>query len=244
MLDIFLSYAHVDKHWVDVFVPLLEQRVNQYVGRAKPDRLWKDNRFAGNEAISPTIATQLAQAQCLVSIISPGYFASHWCMQDELATFYARVGEGSGRIFAVELEAIAPAQKPAAIASVLGYRFWRQDVLSKRTYPLQTHEPDFEQTLIDLAKDIAQVLRSAATVVADPSRVTVPFTAPVFSAFQQQKYADLAKRRLMLQELLSRQQEELTFADDPKRQMRLERDVKITQASLAQVETELQGIVR
>ena len=65
----------------------------------------------------------------------------------------------------------------------------------------------------------------------------------VLSAFQQQQYADLAKRRSTLQELLSRQQEELIFEDDPKRQMRLERAVKITQASLAQVETALQSIV-
>jgi hypothetical protein len=50
MPDLFLSYAHVDKHWVDTFAALLEQRVNQYMGRAKPDRIWKDNRFSGNVA--------------------------------------------------------------------------------------------------------------------------------------------------------------------------------------------------
>jgi hypothetical protein len=43
----------------------------------------------------------------------------------------------------------------------------------------------------------------------------------------------------LLHELLTRQQEELTFADDPKRQMRLERDINATNARLAQVETEL-----
>lgn len=245
MPDIFISYAHVDKHWVDLFVPLLEQRVNQAVGRAKPERLWKDNRFSGNEAISPAIAAQLAQTQCLVSILSPGYLASPWCMQAELATFYAQVGDHSGRIFAVELEALAPEHKPAAIASVLGYRFWRQEALSKRTYPLQTHEPEFERTLIDLAKDIAQVLTppsSPRAVTVEHGRELSTLQSLRLSAFQQQKQQALQKQCTLLLELLARQQEELTFADDPRRQMKLERDIKITQTSLTQVEAELKTL--
>ncbi|WGZ92440.1 MAG: hypothetical protein QJT81_11170 [Candidatus Thiothrix putei] len=57
--------------------------------------------------------------------------------------------------------------------------------------------------------------------------------------FLQQKRAALEQRRTLLLDLLTRQQEELTFADDPKRQMKLERDIRTTQASLAQVESEI-----
>jgi hypothetical protein len=155
MPGLFLSYAHVDKHWVDVFVPLLEQRVNQYAGRAKPDRIWKDNHLGGNTPLNPEIDAQLAQTQCLVSILSPGYLASEWCMY-ELGKFSARVGAASGRIFCIELEHIPLAQQPAAFTPALGYRFWWQDPHSKRTYPLNPGEREFEIHLIDLAKAIAE----------------------------------------------------------------------------------------
>lgn len=157
MPDLFISYAHVDKHWVDIFVPLLEQRVNQYAGRAKPNRIWKDNRLGGNTPLNPEIDTQLAQTECLVACLSSGYLASAWCRY-ELATFSARTGVHSGRIFCLELDRISPEYKPAVLAEALGYRFWWQDANSKRTYPLTTSHADFDIRLIDLAKDITGVL--------------------------------------------------------------------------------------
>lgn len=63
--------------------------------------------------------------------------------------------------------------------------------------------------------------------------------ASPLSSFQQQKYAALEKRRATLQTLLLRQQEALDFADDPKRQMKLEQDILTTQATLAQIEAEI-----
>ena len=173
MPDLFLSYAHVDKHWVDTFAPQLEQRINQYAGRAKPDRIWKDNRFASK-----------------------------------------------------------------ALTQFLGSRFWWQEANSKRTYPLNPGEPGFEKYLIDLAKDIAALLRGENLPQA-ASASSLLCKREAGGDFLQQKRESLEKRRALLHELLTRQQEELTFADDPKRQMRLERDINATNARLAQVETEL-----
>ncbi|MDD5393719.1 MAG: toll/interleukin-1 receptor domain-containing protein [Thiothrix sp.] len=256
MPDLFLSYAHVDKHWVDTFAALLEQRVNQYVGRAKPDRLWKDNRFSGNAAISPEIDAQLAQARCLVSILSPGYLASEWCMY-ELATFSARVGANSGRIFCIELDHIPLENKPAAFTPTLGYRYWWQDAQSKRTYPLAANHPDYEIRLIDLAKDIAATLQRENSPQSpfckgggeEPVVNAVPPSSASFGKrgvggdFSAQKLAALESRRALLHELLTRQREELDLTDDPKRQMRLERDIKAAQASADQVEAEITAIL-
>ena len=250
MPDLFISYAHVDKHWVDVFVPLLEQRVNQQAGRAKLDRIWKDNRFASNAGITPEIDAQLSQAQCLVSILSPGYLASAWCMY-ELDHFSTRVGVHSGRIFYVEPDFIPIERKPPVLAEMLGARFWRQDPLSKRTYPLNAGEPEFEDRLYDLAKDIVAALASpaGASLAGESLTGKAPTAAGDSSSplcnrgaggdFLQQKLAGNEKRRDTLQELLARQQEELDFTDDPKRQMRLERDIRTTQASLGQVEADI-----
>lgn len=264
MPDLFISYAHVDKHWVDVFVPLLEQRVNQYAGRVKPDRIWKDNRFASNVGITPEIDAQLAQAQALVSILSPGYLASEWCKY-ELHQFSTRVGANTGHIFYVEPDQIPLERKPPQFSQMLGTRFWRQDPLSKRTYPLHPGDREFEERLTDLAKEIATLLTTPPIPVGASSAgdSPIPYSIPVDSGeslagqaptgvassplckrgaegdFLQQKRAALEQRRTLLLDLLTRQQEELTFADDPKRQMKLERDIRTTQASLAQVESEI-----
>ena len=62
------------------------------------------------------------------------------------------------------------------------------------------------------------------------------------SAFQQQQFALLLKRQQTLVELLSRQQDEHLYADDPRRQMKLERDIKDTQTRLAQVNADIQAL--
>lgn len=177
MPDLFISYAHVDKHWVDIFVPLLEQQVNWQVGRVKPDRIWKDNRFASNMAVTPEIEAQLEQATCLVSVLSPGYLASKWC-QYELNRFSERVGTNSWRIFYVELDQIAQERKPAAISELLGSRFWRQDPLSKRTYTLNPDEHEFGDRLTDLAKDIAAVLAPPVDPTIGAVIVATDFSTP------------------------------------------------------------------
>lgn len=64
----------------------------------------------------------------------------------------------------------------------------------------------------------------------------------ILSAFQQQQHAAALQRQAQLQELLSRQREALDYEDNPKIQMRLERDISVTQASLTEVATELHNI--
>lgn len=238
MPDLFISYAHVDKHWVDAFVPILEQRINQYAGRAKSDRIWKDNRLASYTPIQAEIDTQLQQSLGLLSIVSPGYLVSEWCLY-ELDYFNQRLPMKP--IFCVELDALKSDEKPEALYPLLGKQFWRQDPLSKRTYPLQAGEVAFEERLIDLAKDVVSALytceasQTLTTIAATPPTTHIQPSAP----YRPKNYEGLEKRRATLEEMLQRQQEKLDFEDDPKREMKLERDIEYTKQQLRQVYTEL-----
>lgn len=68
-------------------------------------------------------------------------------------------------------------------------------------------------------------------------------SSPRLSDFQQEQLALFTKRQQTLLELLSRQQDELLYADDPRRQMKLERDIKDSQTRLAQVSADIQTLV-
>ena len=160
--DIFISYAHVDNasrdKAVDRFVEELEALVNQQVGRSSPNRIWKDNRLDGNRVFSSDIQQKLKNANCLLIFLSPGYLASEWCMK-EFNLFHEKNRPHPERIFCVELDAIPVEDKPAILQESLGYRFWHQDKLSKVTYPLEPENKDYKNTLLKLAKDLAEQIK-------------------------------------------------------------------------------------
>ncbi|MEZ5479343.1 MAG: toll/interleukin-1 receptor domain-containing protein [Thiolinea sp.] len=240
MPDLFLSYAHVDKHWVDAFAPLLEQRVNQHVGRSKPDRLWKDNRLTGNEAFSPEIHTQLNTARCLIACLSPGYLASEWC-QRELHTFSQRTDIPAGSMFCIELDEVSLDSRPVVLGPILGYRFWRQDHLSKRTYPLQPDTSDYENILTDLSKDIATKLLQQN---APPITQSFPQPPAGQSAQNPSLHAppiapELATRRDRLKTLLNRLHEQYELENREEERMRMERVIADKQKLLDQVLAEI-----
>ena len=248
MSDLFLSYAHVDKHWVDTFATLLEQRVNQYVGRVKPDRLWKDNRLIGSQSFSPEIHEQLGSAHCLVACLSSGYFTSEWCIR-ELTEFSQRVEDQAGCIFCIELDELAIYQKPDLTTHMLGYRFWYQDNLSKRSYPLSDGEPAYETMLIDLAKDIAKALNTRKHSITKGNNQHVP--KPRWSQMkganfeeitQEQKSensAPLIIRRDRLLAMLSRLEEQYDLETREDERMRIEKVIADKQATLNQIEAQL-----
>ena len=86
--------------------------------------------------------------------------ASAWCQQ-ELAVFLEKVGEGSDRIFVVQMSPVE--QEPEALADLVKYRFWYLDDRrrpSTRWFPHidpTDREYSFEQQR--LARDLADKLR-------------------------------------------------------------------------------------
>lgn len=158
MSDVFISYAHVDKLWVDDFVLTLEKKINQYMGRADNQRIWKDNRIEGNKPFDFEIMSNLQSARCLVVCLSPGYLESKWCLR-ELKTFLDKT-ESTSSIFCIELDHFSLEEKPKVLTKTLNYRFWYEDELSKRTYPLAQNSESFTNRVIDVAKGITRQLNT------------------------------------------------------------------------------------
>jgi hypothetical protein len=89
--DIFLSYNRKFPHgqWVDemfypLFVPYLEDALNQEV------TIFKDTEEIETGAAWPErLMNALTHSRCMVSIFSPSYFRSEWCMK-EFSIMYHR----------------------------------------------------------------------------------------------------------------------------------------------------------
>lgn len=132
--DIFVSYAHVDNEilpgeaqgWVTQFIATLEVYLRQKLGRREHYSLWRDPELAGNVPLTPEIIDTLKASQILLLILSPGYLASRWCL-DELETFVKTYGVESGRIFVIERDKLGEGERPKSITDLKGYAFWVVD---------------------------------------------------------------------------------------------------------------------
>ena len=100
--DIFISYAHIDNEpltkgqegWISDFHRALEKRLAQLRGE-KP-KIWRDLKLQGNDYFGDTIVEQFPKVALLVSVLSPRYVQSDWCVK-ELREFY-RAAERTGGV--------------------------------------------------------------------------------------------------------------------------------------------------
>jgi hypothetical protein len=189
--DLFISYAHIDnqplaeglKGWVETFHERLRVRLEQLTG--EPVRVWRDRKLGGNDVFGPTLIARLSKAALLVSVLSPRYVKSEWCLK-ELKEFRERAEEGIGltigdksRIFKVIKTHVPPDKRPpderpaeeqAALdylGGLLGYQFFEYDDERKRAHefsPDVTPSRDIRywEKLDDLAYDIRQMLDTIA----------------------------------------------------------------------------------
>src|SRR5262245_31660988 len=92
--DVFISYTHIDNQplagqdrgWVtrlhDTLAAQLEMRLGEKV------EIWRDNKLAGNDVFAEEIVAQMPQVALLLSVLSPRYLRSDWCMRE--ATEFCR----------------------------------------------------------------------------------------------------------------------------------------------------------
>ncbi|MBE9110544.1 TIR domain-containing protein, partial [Nodosilinea sp. LEGE 07298] len=172
--DLFISYAHIDNEsltdgqdgWVSMFHRGLEIRLAQLRGE-KP-RIWRDQKLQGNDDFSDTILEQFPNLALLVSILSPRYVKSTWCLR-ELENF-AQSAEAKGglkigdkaRIFKVIKTYLPRDKHPQALDRLLGYEFFDIDDAGRprefsRLYGADS-EHKFWAKLEDLAYDIQKTL--------------------------------------------------------------------------------------
>jgi len=172
--DIFISYAHIDNEslaedlegWISLLHRGLEIRLGQLRGE-KPD-IWRDLKLTGNDVFSETILEQFPNLAVLVSILSPRYVKSEWCLR-ELEHFHNAAGVRGGikiadkhRIFKV-IKTFLPREKhPQQLGQLLGYEFYDIDESGRPREYSKLYGPESERKfwarLEDLAYDIHQTL--------------------------------------------------------------------------------------
>lgn len=172
--DLFISYAHIDnaamadgqEGWISTFHRGLEIRLAQLRGE-KP-RIWRDQKLQGNDDFSDTILEQFPNLAALVSILSPRYVKSAWCLREleHFATAAAargglKIGD-KARIFKV-IKTYLPREKhPQALDRLLGYEFFDVDDAGRPREFSRLYGPEAERKfwakLEDLAYDIHKTL--------------------------------------------------------------------------------------
>lgn len=183
-VDVFISYATSDddkigaepRGWVACLDEDLRKRLVARLG-FKGVSVWRDSDIHENEAHEEKILKRLAKAATLVSIISPSFFSSSWCLREletfaEFAerTFGLRLDAEKSRILKVEKLEIPVDRKalPEPFQGFKSYKFYAPDPDNPRRFhdfrPLINPEDNYAyfKRLDDLAQDIAAVLKTMA----------------------------------------------------------------------------------
>lgn len=196
---VFISFAHIDNHgaspgWISRFHGSLDRILSMRLGRKA--EIWRDEKLRGNDVFADEIVSHLPDAAVLVSVVSPRYVLSEWCLR-EAATF-CEVGQrppglvigNKSRVFKVIL--MPPDSQdplPAPMRDTLGFDFYvrvkpdmseshdEQDpVLELDPCYSADLERKFNAAVARLAWDIAQTLRhlEAPAATAAPIPASVP----------------------------------------------------------------------
>lgn len=188
--DIFISYAHIDdesliedqKGWITDFHRVLSIRLSQLMGR-KPI-IWRDPELQGNHIFDQQIVDQFTQVAVMISILTPRYVKSEWCVR-EAEEFYEACQQNIGfslnnqaRIFKVIKTPVKVEQHPEKIRNILGYEFYTADPSTGRIKELsQSMGRDSDKLywdkLDDLANDISSFLESLEFMNSDKSPIPV-----------------------------------------------------------------------
>jgi hypothetical protein len=175
--DIFISYAHIDdrsltegqKGWISSFHHALETRLAQLL--VPEPEVWRDPKLQGNDIFEDKLIKRIPKIAVLISVISPRYLGSEWCMK-EMREFYRVAEERRGirnedksRIFKVVKTFVPPDSQPREIQGLLGYEFYQVEKQTGRPRELNPEvDPDttrsYWRKLDDLAYDIHQLLDS------------------------------------------------------------------------------------
>lgn len=173
--DIFISYAHIDdesisdeeKGWITEFHRALEIRLSQLLGE-RP-RIWRDSSLDGNHDYDKEIVSQFPKIALLISILSPRYVKSEWCVK-EVEEFYKATDANLGplvnnksRVFKIVKTPVALEKHPEKLQALLGYDFFQIDQETNRVREFSKLFGDKLQQMYwakldDVAHDISSLL--------------------------------------------------------------------------------------
>ncbi len=205
--DVFISYRQLDndlrddggKGWIDNFHERFESVLGEALGYAP--EIWRDTRLQGNVYFAGELLERIKKTAVLVSILSPGYLKSDWCLS-ELREF-CRVAEETGgllvngnmRVFKIVKTHVDLAQHPPEFQKQLGYEFYEMDKMTQRPVAFRqdlgrNRDQRYWSKLDDLAWDVKQVLSS----IKPPTKIPAP--GSVFSREQGTIYLAQTTRDL------------------------------------------------
>lgn len=182
--DILISYAHIDDEvfiegetgWITSFHRALEIRLAQLLGR-KPI-IWRDGKLQGNDDFGQEIVDQFPDIAILISIVSPRYIKSDWCVK-EVREFSKVAQSGTGlqiqnksRLFKVIKTPVPIDQHPEVMRDLLGYEFYQIDQQTGRAkefgkYHGAESERAYWSKLDDIAHDITDLITLIETLPED-----------------------------------------------------------------------------
>lgn len=104
--QVFISYAHLDNQpvgeqpgWVKVFDETLTVYLGELLG--EEPSIWRDQKINGNDSITPTILSSLSKAAVIVTVLSPRYVRSDWCLLEAQEFCKRNHGRHEARVFKV-----------------------------------------------------------------------------------------------------------------------------------------------
>ena len=142
MNDVFISYAHLDdqalsegqRGWISQFHQILEVRLGQLLGEAP--RIWRDPKLKGSDLFDDALVREFTDSKVLVSVMTPRYVKSEWCIRELEEFTKAAAQRGSelsdkSTVFKVVKTPVPPEELPSNLLSIfshlLGFEFFDLD---------------------------------------------------------------------------------------------------------------------
>ena len=137
---LFISYAHIDNQplaadqqgWISRFHMSLGAMLDMRMGRKA--EIWRDLKLEGIDVFADEILGQFQHTALLVSVLTPRYVQSEWCLREVRA--FCRIAEETGGLVVANKSRVikvikTPVERedplPAIMQQVLGYEFYTLD---------------------------------------------------------------------------------------------------------------------
>jgi hypothetical protein len=175
--DIFVSYAHLDNEplpeetlgWIERFHRSLSAFMGTRLGRKV--NIWRDDRLREGQDFAADIFRQFPNTALLISVVSPRYIESKWCLDE--AREFCKSAESTGglRFDETKFRILKVVKFPGGDENVLPevmklqlpYQFFIEEegARPKELDPVfgETFKEQFNNKVADLAYDLAGLIK-------------------------------------------------------------------------------------
>jgi hypothetical protein len=188
---LFISYAHIDNEqteendpgWVDRFHRSLKAFLSSAIGEEAV--IWRDLKLGGGDVFGEEIVSQFPKTALLVSILSPRYLKSEWCLKEieefcKAAEIHGGLVIGNKmrvhRVMLMPLTADVREKLPGKLKQELGYPFYNEQEGGR----FQRLDPRFGGEFRDAFNlKIAAMANELAEIIEKLNKEENPVAAPI-----------------------------------------------------------------